>query len=104
MSSRLQLLMLCINYIYGFCFFYIILINYNFIKNEVLLLRIIITVLCIMDITILYLIIVYKFTYGVFHIYYLITFILGYMNAISVKKHVKLTINVQKLIDTIKRR
>lgn len=78
MIVSLQLISLLINFIYGFILFFLSYINYLFIEKEPLLVKILITLVFMLDYTFLYLIIFYKLTSGIFHIFYLFIFILGY--------------------------
>ncbi len=84
-----QITALCFNFIYGFIIYYAVIINYYLIKNEVLIVKLLITFLFLIDFTAIYLIIIYKLNYGMFHIYYVIAFVLGYILSIKVKKSVK---------------
>lgn len=95
----MQLLLLIINFIYGFIIFFATIINYYFIKNETRLVKFLLTTLFTLDFTILYLIIVYKINYGIFHFYYLLAFLLGYYFAYNTKKYVKITTIKKKSID-----
>jgi hypothetical protein len=103
MKIDIQIIALLFNFLYGVIFYYVVLINYHFIKKEVVLLKIIITLLFLFDFTCLYLIMMYKINYGSFHIYYLLMFVLGYLSSLSVKNRVKKTHIYQKLIDTFKK-
>ena len=94
-----QLKAIGFNFIYGFIIYYVIIINYYFIKNEVLILKLLISFLFLIDFTAVYLIIIYKLNYGVFSFYYLITFVLGYILSIKIKKYVNQVIIKKKTID-----
>ena len=98
MKVSLQIISLIINFIYGFSLFYLSYLNYLFIKKEPLIL---ITLVFVLDYTIIYLIIFYKLTSGMMHIYYLLLFILGYFIGYKVKdkniiKKIKLSKRVVK--------
>ena len=95
----MQLLMICVNFVYGIIIFFVTVLNYFFIKNETILVKILLTILFVVDFTILYLIIIYKINYGIFHIYYLISFVLGFYLAYLCKKRVKVVTIKEKIID-----
>ena len=101
MNVNEQITALCFNFIYGFIIYYAVIINYLFIKNEVLIVKLLITSLFLIDFTIIYLMIIYKLNYGMFHIYYLIAFVLGYILSLKIKKSVKL-VKTKKLSIDIK--
>lgn len=85
MIVSLQLKALLINFIYGFVLFFLSYINYLFIKKEASILKILITLLFMFDYAIVYLVIFYKLTSGIFHIFYLFLFVLGYYIAYKIK-------------------
>lgn len=99
MNILSQITALCFNFVFGFIIYYAVILNYLFIKNEVLILKILISFLFLIDFTVLYIIIIYKLNYGLFHIYYIIVFVLGYILSITVKNHVKIMIMKKKTID-----
>lgn len=86
MSASMQLLMIGVNFFYGLIIFLATIINYYFIKNETILVKILLTILFTLDFTILYLIIVYKINYGIFHLYYLFAFSGGFYLGYFLKK------------------
>lgn len=104
MSSINQLLALLINFIFGFIMFYINVINYKFIKEETLVFKVLISLIFMIDYTIIYLLIFYKCFSGVLHPYYFLTFSLGYFFGYTLKLHVKMTSIVKKYIDFIKKK
>ena len=85
MIVSLQLKALLINFIYGFILFFLSYINYIFIKKEAPIVKVLITLLFMFDYAIVYLIIFYNLTSGIFHIFYLFLFILGYYVGYVVK-------------------
>ncbi len=85
MIVSLQLKALFINFIYGFVLFFLSYINYLFIKKEATIVKVLITLLFMFDYAIVYLIIFYKLTSGIFHIFYLFLFIVGYYIGYLVK-------------------
>ena len=92
----MQLLLLLINFFYGQLVFCSMLLNYFFIKKEPIIVKILLTSLFTIDITILYLIIIYKINYGIFHYYYLFSFGIGFYFAYFFKKKCKKIDNLWK--------
>jgi hypothetical protein len=104
MTSLTQLIVLLFNFLYGIIIYFITIINYFFIKNETTIVRIMISILFIIDFTFIYLLSVYKINNGIIHIYYLFTFLIGLFIGYIIKKHVKLTKFFLKIIDTYRQR
>ena len=100
----MQLSLLGINFIYGMFIFGITIINYYFIKNETILVKLLVTSLFTIDFTIIYLILIYKVNFGIFHFYYLLAFSGGYYLAFIIKSHVKIMTIAKKMIDNCKTR
>lgn len=94
MDYKIQLLSFFASFIYGIFFFYTNITNQKIIKRENAFLKYVITFLYILNIIILYIIIIYKINCGIFHIYFLITliigYIFGYLSFKKSKKYVKL--------------
>lgn len=101
MTSLMQLAMLSINLVYGFIVFWVVILNYFFIKNETILVKVLLTSLFSLDFTILYLILIYKINNGIFHLYYLLAFGIGFYLGYKLKSCVKILTIKQKLIDRI---
>jgi len=99
-SSNVQVITLLFNLLYGFLFFFICKLNYFLVKSEVILLKVFVTVICVLDISMIYLIIIYKLNFGIFHIYYFLFFLLGFY--IAHKSDVKIMSTIKKSIDLIK--
>lgn len=104
MSAHLQLLLLLFNFFYGFIICIVASINYKLIKNEVKILKVLITLLASLDFTFLYLVCIFKINSGIFHIYYLLSFSLGFVFCKYVKNRVKFLAFLKKIIDTLKKR
>ena len=104
MTVRTQLLLIMIHLLYGMLVYGLCKINYYLIKNEVGLLKVFITFLFVIDFSFLYLITIYKLTYGIFSYYYLICFAVGFLFAHIVKRRVNVTNIFQKLIDRYKKK
>lgn len=94
MDYKIQLLSFLASFIYGIFFCISNNLNKKLIKNEKIIFQYINTFLFIINITLLYIIIIYKINQGIFHIYFLITTLLGYIFTLfqinNIKKFVKL--------------
>lgn len=104
MSAGMQLLLLGVNFLYGALVFIGTWINYYFIKNETILVKILLTSLFAIDFTILYLVLIYKINYGIFNYYYFISFSLGFYFSFLIKKRVNITTIAKCVIDFLKKR
>ena len=101
MSANLQIISIIINLLYGIILYVVFKLNYLLVRNEPVLFKILITSLFCVDFSFLYMLIFYKLTSGIFHIYYLIALIIGIIVShffISVK----VLSTIQKVIDKLK--
>ncbi len=89
------ILIFFISFIYGVLFFILSLLNYKLFNKFSLFFKYLVTLLFSFDIAIIYLLIVYKINYGIFHVYYLIFTILGFLVAYKLKNR---TVNLCKII------
>ncbi len=85
MTAYKTLLILFINFIYGIVFFYLSILNYKLFFKDQALIKLIMFILFTIDNVFIYLIIIYKLNYGIFHIYYLFCFIMGFLLANYIK-------------------
>lgn len=102
MSASAQLLVLVVNFLFGVFFNYLSLLNYHVIRDETILVKLIILILFVLDATLVYLLVIYRINYGYFHIYYLITFTLGFASANYLKKLAKKMSTKIKSVDSKK--
>lgn len=93
MDYKLQLLSFVVSFIFGIVFYLGNRLNSYLIKNEKLIFKYINTFLFIIDFVLLYIVLIYKVNQGIFHIYFIIIAVLGYILALSQfeksKKYVK---------------
>ena len=93
MDYKLQLLSFVVSFIYGIVFYLGNRLNSYLIKNEKVVFKYINTFLFIIDFALLYVVLIYKVNRGIFHIYFIIVAILGYILTLSQfeksKKYVK---------------
>lgn len=99
MNPFLQIEMLIYNFIFGYILLYINKLNYKMIKNEVKILKIIITLLFALNTSCIYIIGVYKLANGNYNIYYFLFFIFGYYISYKSQKYVKKLSKKIKSID-----
>ena len=78
MTSYIQIISFLISFIYGIFFYLLSRFNKYILDNKNKLITLIITTIFIIDIVILYIYIIYKINHGCFHIYFLITVIIGF--------------------------
>lgn len=64
---------------YGMLLNILNLFNIKLIKDKPLLIKIIISILYILNVTLLYILFLYKLNYGVLHIYFILLIIMGYI-------------------------
>ena len=93
MYYKLQLHSFLFSFIFGIFFFITSYFNNKLIKNKKAIFKYIITFLYIVNIVLIYILLLYKINYGVFHIYFLMTvlvgFIFGYWQTNMLKKYIK---------------
>jgi len=85
MNSYVQLFCLIVSFLYGILLYYLNMFNYKILKGKNILVKILGSILYILNVSLLYILFLYKINYGVLHIYFVLFMILGYIG-ISVKK------------------
>lgn len=86
MILKLQIISLISSFLYGIFFYIISKLNYKFLYNNKL--SLIIDILFIIDNVLLYFIILKYINNGIFHIYFLLTLILGYLLSNYIDKRI----------------
>lgn len=87
MNYKLQLISFLVSFIYGIFFYYTSLLNYKMIKNHSIIIKYIITFVYILNISLIYILIMYKVNFGIIHIYFIIVLFLGfYFGSVYCKK------------------
>lgn len=85
MDYKIQILSLIFSFGYGIFFYFLSILNDKvLIKNKIL--SVIVLILFVFINALLYITILYKINFGVFHIYFLIMLALGYYVAFFLKK------------------
>ena len=99
MNAKLQLITFIISFIYGIIFSLLTIYNFKLIAKLKVIFKHLITFIYVLDMTIIYIIILYHLNKGYFHIYFIMTVFLGFvigliiykklLSKISVKRHFK---------------
>ncbi len=88
MDIQVQILCFIVSFIYGVFYNLISKLNYKIIENKNVFLKIVITSIFIFNSIILYLIILYKINFAIYHIYFLFILILGYIFSSRMCKYI----------------
>ena len=104
MTASLQLLTLGASFLYGFLFYYLMKINYRFIKNKKKFYQSLITILFMYNIVLLYIIIIFKLNNGIFHIYFFIMIILGFYVNLKLTQKMLKNVKYRSFIKKIKKK
>ncbi len=78
MDYKVQLISFIFSFAYGIFFYYTSLLNYRIIKKYHIIFKYLITFTYILDVSLLYILLMYKVNYGVIHIYFVIVLFIGY--------------------------
>ncbi len=103
MDAKTQIIVLLFSYIYGFIFYYLSKLNNKLINNYKSLNKSIITIMFIYNIVLIYLISLYKLNKGMFHIYFAIMLILGFISAIKFTKVMLNNVKLNKFLAKFKK-
>ncbi len=79
MSSNIQLISFAFSFFYGMFFCLTSKVNESLINNKKVLVKLLVTLVFIIDIVILYIYLMYKINNGIFHIYFILSLIIGYV-------------------------
>ena len=97
MNSKMQLLSFLVSFLYGIIFSFLTIFNFKIIENYKVYLKHILTFIYVLDMTFIYIIILYNLNKGYFHIYFILTVILGFLIGLYLKKKIFCKINVKHL-------
>ena len=86
MALSIQLQALTVSFVYGILFSYLIKIQYRYLFESKLYYKILITTLFIFDNCLLYFLILRMINNAMFHIYFLLLIILGYLFGVKLLK------------------
>ena len=96
MNYKIQLLSFFVSFLYGIFFFIVNKLNKKIIKSQKTLFQYISSILFVLNIVLLYIIIIYKINNGIFHIYFIITLILGFVFMVKIEKKMTNCVNKMK--------
>ena len=74
----MQIISFIISFIYGLIFYFLTVLNFKLIEDLKVYLKHILTFIYTLDMTIIYIIILYKLNKGYFHIYFIMMVFLGF--------------------------
>ncbi len=97
MTSTLQLISFLVSFLFGILFFFLTFLNFKLIQNLKVITKHILTFVYVMDITIIYIILMYHVNKGNFHIYFIFTVFIGFLIGYLLKKYLLSKINVKRL-------
>lgn len=104
MENQLQLLSFFFSFFFGIFFSLVSRFHYGFISSLKKWLRYLLTLLFILDISLLYLILMYSINSGVIHIYFIILAMVGYIIEKYVNQFVKNHVNFRRFVDKVIRK
>ena len=96
MTSSLQLYSFLISFIFGIIFYFLTDINFKLINDLKKYLKHIITFIYVIDMTIIYIIIIYNINKGYFHIYFIFLVFVGFIIGYILKREVLSKIDVKR--------
>ncbi len=102
MDNHIQLLSFFYSFLFGIFFSFVSRFHYGFISSLKNWFRYLLTILFILDISLLYILMMYYINHGVVHLYFVLFTMLGYIGekyfTLIVKNHVKFRRFVDKLM------
>ena len=96
MNSNIQLISILISFIYGILFYSLTNLLFKLINNLKVIYKHIITFIYVLDMSIIYMIILYKINLGYFHIYFIFMVFLGFIIGEFLSKYLKSKIDVNR--------
>ncbi len=89
MDIKTQLIIFLISFLYGFILANLAYLNYKFLQNKSNFFKFLVNLVFTLDIVFVYLVILYKINYGIFHVYFLIVLSIGFLIGYKCIKYVK---------------
>ena len=96
MSSFLQIITFIVSFIFGIGFYFLTVINFKLIENFNIHLQHFLTLIYTLDMTIIYIIILYHINKGYFHIYFIFSVFIGFLMGYILDKKIVSKIHVKK--------
>ncbi len=97
MNSNLQLISFIVSFGFGIFFYYLTILNFYLIKKFKVIIQHILTFIYTIDMTIIYIIIMYHLNKGYFHIYFIIMVFIGFFTGFIIKEKFGSKINVKRI-------
>ena len=104
MDYKIQLLSLFFSFFFGIIFYFTSIMNYFFIKKYKIVIKYIITFIYMIDITLLYILMLYKINNGFVHIYFLFLVLFGFLFGVKLKNMLIKNVKLRKYIDKLKQK
>lgn len=96
MDLKLQILSILFSFGYGIISSYLYNLNYNFIHNTTILYKLVINILFCVNLGLIYFILIKVINYGVVHIYFVFSFIAGFVLFVNKYKFLRNVFKVKK--------
>ncbi len=96
MDLKLQILSILFSFGYGIISSYLYNLNYNFIHDTTILYKLVINILFCVNLGLIYFILIKVINYGVVHIYFVFSFIVGFVLFVNKYKFLRNVFNVKK--------
>lgn len=96
MDLKLQILSMLFSFGYGIISSYLYNLNYNFIHNTTILYKLVINILFCVNLGLIYFILIKVINYGVVHIYFVFSFIVGFVLFVNKYKFLRNVFKVKK--------
>lgn len=96
MDLKLQILSMLFSFGYGIISSYLYNLNYNFIHNTTILYKLVINILFCVNLGLIYFILIKVINYGVVHIYFVFSFIVGFVLFVNRYKFLRNVFKVKK--------
>lgn len=97
MDIKIQLIIFLISFLYGFILANLSYLNYKFLQGKSNFFKLLFNLIFTLDVVFVYLVILYKINYGVFHVYFLGILSVGFLIGYKCIKYVKRVVTYCKL-------
>ena len=104
MHAKVQIIVLTVSFIYGFIFYYLYRLNNKIITKEKYIYRSFTTILFMFNMILLYIIIIFQINNGIFHIYFFIMIVLGFISSIKLTKKMLNNVKFRSFIAKVKQK
>lgn len=96
MDLKLQILSILFSFGYGIISSYLYNLNYNFIHNTTILYKLVINILFCVNLGLIYFILIKVINYGVVHVYFVFSFVVGFVLFVNKYKFLRNVFKVKK--------